>query len=164
MSSNLTASSADTLPMIILPELTKLVLLRHGESEGNASKIIQGSGEYPLSENGKRQAMEARDTVSKWNLKQYVSSDLSRAFDTAVILSGSVKDIVLDERFRERGAGKWEGVSREELERAYPGSIENDDLRPDDYESEESVLNRIIPAMEATLLFEGLSRLRFKCI
>ena len=134
----------------------KLILLRHGESEGNAAKVIQGSGEYPLSDKGKEQAIKAREIVAIWNPSFYISSDLDRAFDTAFLLSAGSPSIIKDERYRERSAGKWEGFSRDELEKMYPGSIENDALRPEEYESEKSVYDRILPAMRDSLKFDGL--------
>ena len=146
---------ADSQKMTQLYSDAKLILLRHGESEGNASKVVQGDGEYPLSERGKKQALEAKAVVSLWQPNVYMSSDLSRAFDTALIIS-DFAPIIQDIRYRERSAGKWEGISRDELERAYPGSIENDALRPEGYESEKSVYARILPALEDSLEYDGL--------
>jgi broad specificity phosphatase PhoE len=74
-----------------------------------------------------------------------VSSDLSRAADTALALLGRVD--VLDVRLRERGAGAWESRPRAELDAAYPGALESDELRPDDYESQDSVLQRCTAAL-----------------
>lgn len=134
---------------------TKLILLRHAESEGNANKVIQGDGEYPLSDKGRQQALEAKTIISPWTPKFYISSDLSRALDTALIIS-DFSSVIQDARYRERSAGKWEGISREEMEKAYPGSIENDTLRPEGYETEESVYARILPALKDALQYEGL--------
>ena len=56
----------------------KIILTRHGESEGNRHKIIQGHSEYPLSDLGLEQAKE----LAKWfvenqtNLTEIYSSDL----------------------------------------------------------------------------------------
>ena len=47
--------------MPALPATTKLVFLRHGESEGNKDKTMQGRGDYPLSALGRAQASSARD-------------------------------------------------------------------------------------------------------
>jgi len=86
-----------------LPYLeAKLILLRHGESEGNAARIIQGNGEYPLSDKGREQAIIAKKTTSHWNPAVYISSNLSRAHDTALILSNNL-EVIKDSRYNERG-------------------------------------------------------------
>jgi broad specificity phosphatase PhoE len=124
----------------------RFVVLRHAESEGNARGVIQGSGEYPLTGAGVDAALRAASVVRSLNPAHIVSSDLSRAADTARALMGRVD--ALDARLRERGAGSWEGRLRSELEAVHPGALESDDLRPDDYESDESVLRRCAGALK----------------
>lgn len=121
---------ADTLGMPAPYPHSKLILIRHGESEGNAAKIIQGYGEYPLSEKGRAQALAARSTIKAWQPNTYLSSNLSRALDTALIISEG-QEVIQDERYKERGAGKWEGTPRDEMERLHPGAMTNDELRPE---------------------------------
>jgi probable phosphoglycerate mutase len=137
-----------------LPAGTRLVLLRHAESEGNAGKIMQGGGEYPLSEHGRRQAAAAAAALAAWPLTLVVASDLSRAKDTAVLTAGRVD--VVDARLRERGAGPWEGRPRAELESAHPGALEDDALRPDGFEFATAVVARMRDACSELVANPGL--------
>lgn len=100
-----------------MPE-PRLYLIRHAESEGNTGGILQGAGEYPLSETGRAQALNATHELLALNPALVVASDLGRAIDTAVLAAGRVDRI--DPRLRERGAGIWEGRLRGDLEIAYP--------------------------------------------
>jgi broad specificity phosphatase PhoE len=121
----------------------KVILIRHAESEGNHLAVIQGDGEYPLSKNGKEQISKARANISDFDF--VVASDLSRSINPAFLLTGRLD--LIDERLRERKAGVWEGTPRATLEAQFPGSIENDDLRPVGFETEEELRQRIYPAL-----------------
>jgi broad specificity phosphatase PhoE len=119
----------------------RLYLIRHAESEGNARKIMQGAAEYPLSDEGRAQALRAAAHIHALDPLLVVSSDLARAVDTALLTTGRVdrKDL----RLRERGAGPWEGVPRSSLEAAHPGALEDDALRPDGFEDARDVVARM---------------------
>lgn len=132
-----------------VPENTRLLLIRYTESEGNATKIIQGSSEYPLSATGRQQAIQAAKNISQLQPVTVISSPLSRAIDTAMLAAGRVD--YQDNRLREREAGAWEGRPRQELETAYAGALENDNLRPEEYETTESVITRILEALKEIL-------------
>jgi broad specificity phosphatase PhoE len=131
----------------------RLILVRHAESEGNAQKIMQGAGEYPLSEKGRNAATQAASRISLLNPAIVVSSDLARATDTARLAAGRVD--IIDPRLRERGAGPWEGRPRHELEDAHPGSLEDDSLRPEGFEPAAEVLERMLAAC-SDLLDKGV--------
>jgi broad specificity phosphatase PhoE len=123
-----------------MPE-PRLYLMRHAESEGNAGKIMQGAGEYPLSEAGRAQARRAALLIGTICPSLVVASDLARAKDTALLVTGRVDRT--DPRLRERGAGLWEGRPRSALEAAYPGALENDTLRPEGFEAAGDVVTRM---------------------
>lgn len=57
--------------------------MRHGESEGNAARIFTGHLDSPLTEAGRRQALAVADALASVTVDLVVSSDLSRARDTA---------------------------------------------------------------------------------
>ena len=80
---------------------------------------MQGSGEYPLSAEGRAQALSASANIRALDPLLVVSSDLARAADTALLVTGRVD--YTDPRLRERGAGQWEGLPRSSLEAAHPG-------------------------------------------
>lgn len=127
----------------------RLYLVRHAESEGNAGKIMQGAGEYPLSANGRAQAQRAAAQLAALAPDLVVASDLHRARDTALLTIGRLD--LIDPRLRERGAGHWEGRPRAELEAAHPGALEDDDLRPDGFELADDVVARMRAAATALL-------------
>jgi broad specificity phosphatase PhoE len=96
----------------------RIVLLRHGESEGNASGIIQGQSDFPLSEKGQQQA----DALAEYWLtagKHYdliICSPLIRAVQTAEAIRNALGiQIVYDHNWKERTFGVLEGLSFDDV-------------------------------------------------
>ena len=89
-----------------------IYLCRHGESEFNAKKIVQGHIDTDLTENGINQAKKLGQYLKNKGIKKIVSSDLKRAFKTAKVVAEilEVKHEV-DQRIREMHFGSWEGLS-----------------------------------------------------
>ncbi len=81
--------------------MSRLLLVRHGESAWNAEGRLQGQAQAPLSDLGREQARALRlpDLPA-------VGSDLERAVETATL--AGFPDIPRDARWRERGLGEWE--------------------------------------------------------
>lgn len=99
----------------------RLLLVRHGESEWNASGRLQGQADPPLSKLGRRQAAHAAARLVDEGVDAIVSSDLERAYDTAdALASGVGLEVVRRTDLREVDLGSWTGVSREEIERESP--------------------------------------------
>ena len=87
-----------------------LVAIRHGETEGNASRLYVGQTESPLSAQGVAQAAALGERLKHISLDAVYSSDLSRAADTAAAVAGHHSlDPTFDERLRERHYGVLEG-------------------------------------------------------
>lgn len=126
--------------------MTRLLLVRHGESEWNAVGRWQGWADPDLSELGRRQAAVASRAVGA--VDAIVSSDLARAHQTAEIIAGAlgIGPVVADAALRERDAGPWTGMTRREIEDEWPGWIA-EGKRPDGYEEDDSVLARVLPAL-----------------
>lgn len=122
-------------------------MVRHGQSEWNALGRWQGQADPPLSELGRRQAFAA--TAKLGTVDVIVSSDLERALDTARIISEQlgVGPVMVEPLFRERNAGEWSGLTRDEIEAQYPGYLDQR-KRPPGYESDESLLDRTHAALE----------------
>jgi len=101
----------------------RLVMLRHGQTEWNAGSRMQGQLDTHLSELGRQQAAAAAEVLGKRHPLEIVSSDLSRAYDTAVVLAErTASPLVVDERLRETHLGDWQGLTHSEVDAAAPGA------------------------------------------
>ena len=92
-----------------------LLLLRHGESEGNVTRRIQGWDDLPLTDLGRRQAEAAGRRLAGSGAAALYSSPLRRAHDTAEIVAAHVGLDVIDlDDLREYHFGEAEGLSWDE--------------------------------------------------
>ncbi|MGK2966117.1 MAG: histidine phosphatase family protein [Tepidiformaceae bacterium] len=66
----------------------RLILIRHGQSEGNAASVVQGRKDFSLSELGRRQAHLTAERIAGIEVARVVSSPLLRAAETATIIAG----------------------------------------------------------------------------
>ena len=93
-----------------------LHIFRHGETDWNRDGRMQGGTDIPLNETGRAQALELRKYFAKNPVEVFLSSDLSRAHETAKIAAGSNPvPIVLDPRLRETNLGDAEGLTQEQF-------------------------------------------------
>jgi probable phosphoglycerate mutase len=100
--------------------MRRVVLLRHGRTEWNATGRFQGQLDSPLDVMGRAQAMAAAVAVAPMEPDAIVSSDLSRARDTAEIVGAECGvEIAIDQRLREIYLGTWEGLTRAEARSQY---------------------------------------------
>ncbi len=110
-----------------MPDPQELVLIRHGQSTANAAGVWQGQSEFPLSEEGRRQARLAGRALAGETLDGLYSSPLCRAFETAEIISceaGFRGKVVAAEGLTERRGGLLEGTTLAEREARYPELME----------------------------------------
>ena len=108
----------------IREEVTRVIVVRHGQTEWNVAARIQGQGDSELTEEGRAQARSIAGRLAREPFDVLVSSDLGRAAATAEhIAKRCGKPIVLDARLRERHFGVGEGMTYEEVDRAYPGAF-----------------------------------------
>lgn len=143
---------------------TRVLLVRHGQSEWNAQGRWQGQADPPLTDLGRAQARAAARSLGA--LDAIFSSDLQRAAATAEIISAAlgIGPVVIDEALRERDAGEWSGLTRSEIEGRYPGWLESSgdqrserhvafspasgaQRRPPGWEVDESVMTRALVAL-----------------
>ncbi len=100
------------------------MLLRHGESDGNAEGRMQGRRDYPLSALGREQAARAAAFIAArgLTLNAVYTSPLKRAFETAGILGAcGIRPLALvDEDLPEIGAGSLEGLNETEIRELHP--------------------------------------------
>lgn len=100
---------------------TRLILVRHGQTDHNREARLQGQIDIPLNNTGRRQAAVLAATVAENPPDLIIASPLSRAHDTARIIGeASGLDVATDAAFLERGFGQWEGLRGEEIRRHWP--------------------------------------------
>ncbi|HMF57263.1 MAG TPA: histidine phosphatase family protein [Pyrinomonadaceae bacterium] len=104
-----------------MPENTRVLLIRHGQSEGNAERRFGGHTATPLSERGRRQAEATARALASENFSAIYSSDLLRAVETAEPLA-HVANLPIEktDAFRERSVGVMEGLTFEEAAELHP--------------------------------------------
>jgi probable phosphoglycerate mutase len=96
--------------------MRKIFLVRHGESQWNTLKKIQGQQDIPLTEGGLKQANLIGNRLMNEKIDRIYSSDLIRAFNTAEIIGGKLNiNVIPMEEFREINFGIWEGMSNEKM-------------------------------------------------
>jgi broad specificity phosphatase PhoE len=122
-----------------------LLLIRHGQTEWNLMKRWQGRAESQLTDLGRSEAVRAAVHLAAMEpFDEIWSSPLSRASDTAAILSNSlgIAPTHTDARLIETDVGAWEGLTLSELERGWPGYLANR-RQPEGFESDAEVIDRI---------------------
>ena len=100
--------------------MTKIILLRHGESMGNATGVLLGHIYYDLSPLGYRQAEATAKALRNEKIDCIYSSDLLRAYNTALphsVMRGI--DIVTAKELREMKLGLWEGKTPFQIRAEY---------------------------------------------
>jgi broad specificity phosphatase PhoE len=106
------------------PEKLQIFLLRHGKPKFPSDKpYIYGHTDYPLSEVGADQARRIGEALSEVRMDRIISSDLSRAIETAEIVASMQKHpapaVVRDPGIREINMGEWDGLTKEEIKEGY---------------------------------------------
>jgi len=109
----------------------RVFIVRHGETDYNAQHRWQGHLDVPLNENGKQQADALATYFADQSIDLIFSSDLKRAYDTAQAIATAKKmDIKKEKRLREVHLGLFQGLTRTQIQEAYPQEAfnwDNDD-------------------------------------
>lgn len=100
--------------------MTKLYLVRHGETEYNKKGCYYGWTNCSLSAEGIQQGKELAHTFEGLEYDVVLSSDLKRAVETALLINSRSCEVLLDDRLRELHFGDWEGLGYQEIEQQYP--------------------------------------------
>jgi len=99
----------------------RVLLLRHGRTEWNASGRFQGQQDSALDGIGRAQAAAAAIALAPMRPDALLTSDLTRAFDTASLVGEEAGlSVVADVRLREIHLGRWEGLTRAEVRSQFP--------------------------------------------
>jgi len=124
--------------------MTMIYLVRHGETDWNRARRIQGSTDIPLNDTGRAQAAATGNLLARRSWSAVYASPLARAYETAAIIADElglpapvpVPEIV------ERNYGAAEGLTGAEIEQRYPSLVPG-------RESRDEVAARAIPAILA---------------
>ncbi len=100
---------------------TRLLLVRHAETDWNLEGRYQGQSDLPLNERGRKQAKLLAERLRGEGIEAIYASDLSRAYETAKIIAEAVgQEVKALESLREVDTGVWTGLTFEEVESRYP--------------------------------------------
>ena len=96
--------------------MSRIYIIRHGQTEMNNAQVLQGQSDLPLNENGIKQAMEAADRLSEKGLvfDKVYASPLIRAVQTAKIIAPEAEPVI-DGRLIEMDYGPYEGTDLNNL-------------------------------------------------
>ena len=95
----------------------EILLTRHGQTEWNRMKKVQGRADIELNEEGRKQAEKTRELLQAEKIDLIVCSPLKRAIQTAEIINENRNTtIVIDERITERDFGEFEGMPNTDFE------------------------------------------------
>ncbi len=124
--------------------MTMLYLVRHGETDWNRARKIQGSTDIPLNELGREQAATSGRLLARRQWDAVYASPLSRAYETASIIAaetGLPAPVALP-ALVERNYGTAEGMTGSEIDRLFPNGADVPGR-----ETREQVAARVLPAL-----------------
>lgn len=129
--------------------MTRVILVRHGETLWNAGRKFQGQSDIALNAVGLKQAELTAQRLANENIDAAYSSDLKRSRETAeTIARGRGLDVRARSELREINFGEWEGMTFEEISAHSPGALERmradtESVRPPGGESWSDVRQRV---------------------
>lgn len=141
---------------------TQILFIRHGETDWNRIKRIQGHIDIPLAESGLEQAQRlarriAREVEQGARLDAIYSSDLQRAQQTARPIADALRlPLHLREGLRERSYGAFQGHDSDEIALRFPDEYAQWQTRdpgftPPEGESQRAFYHRVLHAIEALI-------------
>jgi len=141
---------------------TEVVVVRHGETAWNASRIVQGQMDPELNEAGRQQAVVVARRLSREAKPAAVySSDLKRAAETAEIIAKAcgVPNVVLNQALRERHMGYLQGLKWDDAVAKSPDSFRGFDIFKLTEGSDPDSRNQELPGGG-----ESMNQLKERCI
>ncbi|WP_343584897.1 histidine phosphatase family protein [Herbaspirillum sp.] len=101
--------------------MTEILLIRHGETDWNIDKRLQGHIDIPLNEAGRRQVRALGEALADEGIDAVFASDLQRARATAqAVADAAGLPVGIDAGLRERCYGAFEGLRHPDIEEKYP--------------------------------------------
>ncbi len=104
---------------------SRIILVRHGETDWNKEGRFQGQIDIPLNEEGKNQATKAGIYLKNTKFSKAFSSSMKRPYETAKIIMGKNSDLKIEkiEELIEINHGLWEGKLEEEIKEKWPEEL-----------------------------------------
>jgi probable phosphoglycerate mutase len=137
---------------------TRLFLVRHGATQLTAENRFAGAVGVDLSDEGRSQVRHLARRLADDDIQAVYASPLSRTVETAQILSGPHRlSPIHRDGLREISHGRWEGLTRLEVETRFPGEYEAWEadpftFAPEGGESGLAVLARALPVIREIVL------------
>ncbi|HEK85872.1 MAG: histidine phosphatase family protein [Candidatus Saccharicenans sp.] len=102
--------------------MTRILLVRHGETEWNRIERFRGSADVPLNDNGLKQAeLLARRIAIQWKLKAIYTSPLSRAVKTGEVIGRFLQlPVQIHSGLTDVNYGEWQGLTPDEVKNLWP--------------------------------------------
>lgn len=101
--------------------MTTIYLTRHGQTEWNLEKRLQGHGNSPLTEFGLNRAKELSERIKDIDIDTIYTSPIERAYKTAQIVKGNKYiEVKVHEGLKEMNFGDYEGKITEEVMKENP--------------------------------------------
>ena len=101
--------------------MKKIIMVRHGESVTNVSRVFTGQLDVPLTETGREQARRMAEYMDKYHVDKMYASPLERALDTAKAIAARQNcQIETVDALMEINAGSWHGLPFEEIAEKFP--------------------------------------------
>ncbi len=134
--------------------MTKLILVRHCQAEGNLKRFFQGKTDSDITPLGSRQIAAAAELLSAEPIDVFYTSSLQRARKTTDGINiYHMQPVITDDRISEINAGLWEGRLLTDIEREFPAEYQNWNDHPEIFaapggESMAEVYDRVGRALE----------------
>ncbi|KAB3524952.1 histidine phosphatase family protein [Alkaliphilus serpentinus] len=104
--------------------MSKIILVRHGETMWNTEGRTQGRKDSSLTEKGLKQAFYLGQRLKRENIDVMYTSPLKRAKSTAEIIGNIINiEPILEAGLAELGFGAWEGLTVKEIQEGYPDTL-----------------------------------------
>ena len=145
--------------------MVELILVRHGETDWNASEIFRGRSDVALNDIGLQQAVLLGEYLGNEKIDLVYSSPLQRAVKTAEAVAGCQGlEVNTVQNLTDFDFGEWQGLSHQEVRQRYPDLYRDwldtpEQVRIPGGESLHDVTNRAMPLVEDAVMRCGEGRL-----
>ncbi|MBK3496637.1 histidine phosphatase family protein [Viridibacillus sp. YIM B01967] len=141
--------------------MVTLYITRHGQTEWNVAKRMQGWSDSPLTERGQKDAVKLGNKLKDIPFSTVYISPSGRTIQTAeILLKGRDVTTILDNDLREINTGDWQGMTLSDIEATYPTQYADYFERPEQFqpasgESFHDVKKRVLAALARIIEANG---------